>query len=834
MPMRYALAALALVSLTLLATALPAHRFAVASETSQPGTQPVPKQQPTPIAPPSFFPADLAQRVVRLEADLEATAKAIERVKDRASGLMAQRAELERIDAEAQQLIATLRPRLDAMAAQLKKLGPAPEKDAAPEAPAIANERARLTAIRSEIEGAIKTAELSLVRSRQLVGLVQNLRLALFARDLMLRTGSPFSASTWQGLAAELPRTGRQIANLTRDWWRLASSNMLALMLIIAAGAFVYGGLRLSLPLIRRRMHAGVQGWSAISSRAADAVWTMVTRAVPAVAAAATLYAGLAGSELLTVTVGEFAFAALRAFALFMAVTAAAETVLSPRASDLPLLDVAGAQKLLRLVKAFTALLAADLLLGDIVRMLYLPFEIGVAQAALTSLLFAGLLVAFLRMPLARRDAALLVPPARSRPLWVKVPVAVAALAIVATTLIGYVALGRFIATQVMLVGLTALVMLLAHFAIQRIAGALTDGERPVGRVLGTRFGLDDERTSYFARVLVFLVEAVVLLAAVPLVLLTWGYTRDDILDWLRLGIVGFEIGQFQISLARILLALGLFLGMLFATRLFQRWLDRSVLAPARVDRSIAHSVLMGIGYTGVGLAIIVALSYAGLDFTQLAIVAGALSLGIGFGLQAIFNNFVSGIILLVERPVKVGDWIVVNGQEGFVRRINVRATEIETFDRSSLIIPNSELITGTVMNWTHRNAIGRLVVFVRASYKADPEEVIAILRRVAEGSSSLLRDPAPTVVFEDFGENAMMFSLRAFVPDVILRLSVQTELRLAIAKAFREAGIEIPYAQHDVHLRDLDGVKQAFARAIEARRQEREAEAGVHEADPR
>jgi small-conductance mechanosensitive channel len=399
-------------------------------------------------------------------------------------------------------------------------------------------------------------------------------------------------------------------------------------------------------------------------------------------------------------------------------------------------------------------------------------------------------------------------------------------LAIIGTTLAGYAALGRFMSKQVMLVGGTALALFFVHVAIRRVAAVLIEGDRPIGRILEARLGLDHQRTSYLTRMLVFLFEFLLLLAVVPAVLLTWGFAREDIVDWLKLGIVGFQIGQFQFSLARILLAVLLFLALLSGTRFIQRWLDRSVLGPARVDRAISHSVLMGVGYTGVALATIIALSYAGLDFTQLAIVAGALSLGIGFGLQAIFNNFVSGIILLVERPIKVGDWIVVGTQEGFVRRINVRATEIETFDRASLIIPNSELVTGSVTNWTHRNPIGRLVIYVRVSYKADPEQVLAILVRVAEQSTSLLREPGPTAVFEDFAESAMLFSLRCFVPDVGSRLGVGTELRVAISKAFREAGIEISNPQHDVHLRDLDGVRSALTRALEARRRENEGEA--------
>lgn len=812
-----------------LTIALGLSRVAYANEpagsTASPGTAKA--QQPESPTPSPFFPAELAQRIVRLASDVENAAKGIQRVKDRESGLAGQRLELERIEVEAQELIAALKPRLSAVTAQLQKLGPPPEKDAAPEAPNVASERERLTSIQSNVEGAIKSAELALVRSRQLMRLVQHHRQALFARELMQRTGSPLWLSTWQDLAAELPRTSRQISNLAKAWWHQARDKPLSLVLVVAMAAGVYGVLRLALSVIGSRMRVRGEGWAAYFPNTGDAIWRAATGALPPVAAAITLYGGLAGSGLLTATVGELALAGLKAFAVFIGVRAVAEVALAPTPSGFRLLDLAGAPKLLRLARVLAALIAIETLLRDVVRILYLPLEIGVVQTTLTNLAFAAVLAAFVRIPLGSREAAVLQPPSRSRPLWIKVPVAAAALMILGTTLAGYVALGQFISTQAMLAGLTLFLLLLAHAIIRRAVGALADGERPMGRILETRLGLDSERTSYVTRLIIGVVDTVLLLVAVPLILLTWGYTRDDFIDWLKVGIVGFEIGRFQISLVRILLALGLFLILLFLTRAFQRWLDRSVLMPARIDRSIAHSVLMGVGYTGVGLAIIFALSYAGLDFTQLAIVAGALSLGIGFGLQAIFNNFVSGIILLIERPVKVGDWIVVNGQEGFVRRINVRATEIETFDRSSLIIPNSELITGTVMNWTHRNAIGRLVVYVRVSYKADPEQVISILRRVAEDSPSILREPEPTVVFEDFGESAMIFSLRAFVPDVMRRLAVQTELRLAIAKSFREAGIEIPYLQHDIHLRDLDGVKHAFARAMEARRREQELEAG-------
>jgi small-conductance mechanosensitive channel len=799
---------------------------------AEPAAPAVPAQPTTQVQPgaPSLFPPELAQRVARLASDIENAAKGIERVKHRESGLAAQRVELERIEVEAQQVIAALRPRLDAVAAQLQKLGPTPDKDAAPEAPAIATERARLSAANAEVGGAIKTAELTLVRARQLVGHVQNLRQALFARDLLLRSGSPLAFSTWQQLAAELPRAVRQIANLAFDWWRTVGERLSELVLVIGGAAAVYAALRWALSRLWRRRQSSTRhyGLASYFPNAANAIWAAATRGLPPLAAAGVLYSGLATLDLLTVTVGEFALAALWAFAIYIGIQAGAGAALSSRPPDHPLIDIAdsSAPKLLRLTNAFATLLALDLLLSDVVRMLYLPLEIGVVQAGITSLAVAALLIAFVRVPLASRQSALLEPPSRARPRWLKLPLTILALAIIGTTLAGYVALGQFMSKQVMLVGGTALALFFVHVAIRRVAAVLIEGDRPIGRILEARLGLDHQRTSYLTRMLVFLFEFLLLLAVVPAVLLTWGFAREDLLDWPKLGIVGFQIGQFQFSLARILLAVLLFLALLSGTRFIQRWLDRSVLGPARVDRAISHSVLMGVGYTGVALATIIALSYAGLDFTQLAIVAGALSLGIGFGLQAIFNNFVSGIILLVERPIKVGDWIVVGTQEGFVRRINVRATEIETFDRASLIIPNSELVTGSVTNWTHRNPIGRLVIYVRVSYKADPEQVLAILVRVAEQSTSLLREPGPTAVFEDFAESAMLFSLRCFVPDVGSRLGVGTELRVAISKAFREAGIEIAYPQHDVHLRDLDGVRSALTRALEARRRENEGEA--------
>ena len=193
-----------------------------------------------------------------------------------------------------------------------------------------------------------------------------------------------------------------------------------------------------------------------------------------------------------------------------------------------------------------------------------------------------------------------------------------------------------------------------------------------------------------------------------------------------------------------------------------------------------------------------------GLDLSNIALVAGALSVGIGFGLQSIVNNFVSGLILLAERPIKTGDWVVVGGDQGYVRKISVRATKIETFDRATVIVPNAELISNRVMNWMHDGSMGRIIIPVGVSYDADPEQVREILLRIADESEYVSSYPGPSVFFMDFGASSLDFELRCYIQDINSSLSAKSALRFAIFKAMKEAGIEIPFPQQDIHVRSL------------------------------
>ena len=204
------------------------------------------------------------------------------------------------------------------------------------------------------------------------------------------------------------------------------------------------------------------------------------------------------------------------------------------------------------------------------------------------------------------------------------------------------------------------------------------------------------------------------------------------------------------------------------------------------------------------------ALSYAGFNLSNLAIVAGALSVGIGFGMQSVVSNFVSGLILLAERPIKIGDLVVAGGEEGYVRKISVRSTEIETFDGANVLIPNSFFISEKVKNWTLRNNTGRVAIHVGVAHGTDPRQVKAILLQVAQAHPAVMRAPAPVVDFEDIGGDALQFKLYAFVYDLNASGTVRSDLRMAILDAFHAAGIALATQQSEITLRDMEWLKDA------------------------
>ena len=296
------------------------------------------------------------------------------------------------------------------------------------------------------------------------------------------------------------------------------------------------------------------------------------------------------------------------------------------------------------------------------------------------------------------------------------------------------------------------------------------------------------------------IIDPIFIAFAVLAILSLWGVSTDILLQTLMKVLTGFTVGGVEISLIGITIGIAVFFVSIALVKSLKLRLLNNVLSKMEMDDGIKHSLASGFGFLGFIISALLAFAIMGGNLRNFALIAGALSVGIGLGLQNVVNNFVSGIILLFERPIKVGDWVIINGEEGKVKQINIRSTEVETFKRSSVIIPNASLLSGTVTNLTHSNNWARYAVKVGVAYGSDVEQVKSILLETAQTHRKVLKKPAPYVLFQDFGASSLDFELRFYVSDIWEGWTVPSDIRFEINRRFIEEGIEIPFNQLVVH----------------------------------
>tara|TARA_R110002124_G_scaffold48148_9_gene142443 strand:- start:6712 stop:9078 length:2367 start_codon:yes stop_codon:yes gene_type:complete len=298
---------------------------------------------------------------------------------------------------------------------------------------------------------------------------------------------------------------------------------------------------------------------------------------------------------------------------------------------------------------------------------------------------------------------------------------------------------------------------------------------------------------------------------SLPFLALIWGARVSDLQNvWLMLS-EGVQLGDTRLSFSDLLTFALVFSIGYTVTRLLQSGLRTAVLPKTKIDLGAQNALVTGLGYVGLFLAAAAAITSTGLDLSSLAIVAGALSVGIGFGLQNIVSNFVSGIILLIERPIRLGDWIEVGTISGYVSKISVRSTTIETFEHSEVIVPNADFISGTVTNMTHNNKRGRIKVPVGVAYDSDPEQVKEILLSVANDNPTVLKLPAPKVYLLRFGADSIDFEIRGILRDVGNIISTHSDINFEILRRFNEAKIEIPFGQREIRIKNAGEFAQAL-----------------------
>lgn len=298
------------------------------------------------------------------------------------------------------------------------------------------------------------------------------------------------------------------------------------------------------------------------------------------------------------------------------------------------------------------------------------------------------------------------------------------------------------------------------------------------------------------------IVTLAVSLLVFSLVLVIWKFSENPMDALSGLAALGVHIGGYRITLG-----LGLTAGLVLYGSFLLSWMVQSLLleealAKAQLQKGVQLSMARLVHYGLITFGFLFALGALGLDLRNITIIGGALSVGIGFGLQTIVNNFVCGLILLFERPIKVGDYIELNGQWAEIKDIGLRATTVQTFDRADIMVPNSDLISNQVINWTRSDRLARLKARVGVAYGSDVTRVMQILLECVADHREIMRSPEPRVYFMGFGDSSLDFELRFHVKDIDQWYPVTSDVHRAIDQRFRDAGIEIPFPQRDLHFR--------------------------------
>ncbi len=708
---------------------------------------------------------------------------------------------------------------LELMREDLNALGPLPAEGAPPEPEAVAAQRKAINERIAVIEGQRRETELVAARTERLLNTIAELRRVRFTERILAHGPSPLSPAVWQKAWSELADDVSGVQQGFRDsvsagtlgqqlealGWRLGVGLLIALMLVWPLRTW----------LLRRFGYDSAVAEPNCMLRLRKAMLIGFVRMLLPSVACVTIYLILLGADGWSEAAQRIALQVLIALILLFTVSAFCGAALAPRQPRwrIVALNDYGARALARVVVGIAAVFAADSVIDELNSIYSVSLELALVQKFVSGVAISGLLLILLRgRNWQASDSDDKGDQLTPKP-WLKLRffLAILVCAIPLTALFGYVALSRVLATQLVLtLGLYVLVLLLRNLSLEFIEHLL-DPRYPIGVKLRKNLALNDEGADMLKFWLGSGISLVIFLLGFVALLVLWGAGRDDLAEWLRSALLGFHVGSIRISIAALLIGAFVFIALLAATRIVQRLLEKRIFPRTRLDIGLRNSIRSAVGYLGFIVAAALAVSMMGIDLSNLAIIAGALSVGIGFGLQNIVNNFVSGLILLIERPIKVGDWVVVGEYQGYVRKISVRATEIMTFDRASVFIPNSNLISNPVRNMTYADKEGRIVLPLGLAYGTDTKKVRQILLDIVKSHSEVLRQPPPAVLLTGFGESALNFELRAFINDVEKVLTVTSELCFEIEEAFQKEGIEIPFPQQEVrlNLEEVDRLQQ-------------------------
>ena len=760
-------------------------------------------QAPAPAAPPAPIPvAPLPPEITQAAKDLDDAAATLDGVEKRLDQhylsdgtLVSMRDQITPLSAKLAAIIDKATPKLDDVKARLDQLGPAPDAKAAPESQTVSDERAALQQSAAGVDELIKRAKLLAVKTDQLKASIASRRRALFTTSLFRPSASLADPSLWRDVLPEAPKNLGRVGGVLSEWasyvnarldgWRLVAF-WLSLPAALVACAFL---LRASRRILARRQTENPSELRKV----VGAWWIALVIAVPPIALSLLMFFALDAGGFLTYRAKETFFALAAAIARVFIAAGLARGLFAPSRANwrLPRLNDAVASRLVGVIVGVAAIVAVTRLLEALNEVVDASLAFSVATRGVGALIGAAALATGLwRIGADASDEDCFGPPIARRFNWFVILRGVAlfaSLVVILAVLFGYPTFGSFVLDK----GLWCAAVASLYFLLNALVDeGMSAGFKPDSRFAGSFVARVGVRRSSFALLGVIVsgvVRVILLIVAVVAVLAPLGLQSSDVPFDLRSAFFGFTVADITISPASILGGAAIFALALALAHMFTRWLDSKLLPQTQLDAGLRNSIVTSVNYLGFIVSAALALGYLGLSFERLAIVAGALSVGIGFGLQSIVNNFVSGLILLWERAVRVGDWIIVGGDQGFVRRINVRSTELETVDRTQVIIPNSSLISGVVKNLVRNDRSGRVTIPITVHGSADPSAVRETLFAIARADERVLRIPAPQIFFTGMSGSALNFELAAFIGDVETMARVRSDLHFEIFRHFKE-----------------------------------------------
>ncbi len=736
-----------------------------------------------------------------MRSDLERVQSVLEQQNVTDEQLADQRGLVEKLRLAAVDEASKLSAPLDDVNQQLAQLGPTPA-EGQKEAETIAAQRVSLTDAVTRVTAAKKQFELVGLEAEQMSGKVSGLQRTQFFQRIFKADKSILNPQLWADTATGVGLLKVRLGSLLSTWWqdKFATMQWTGLLLLPAAAAVMWS--------LYRLLNLNFGGFLT-NQKTDDALVSPLRRLWRVVFGAFMLLVGITLFALLLVAslnvsnlnsprFDLIVSAFIGVFSPCLFQTGLAYLICSPRNAAFRLIAIddrtAKLVPWIILLASFVQSLTTQI--SGLSDQLLLPVSLLAGQSAFAAATLIGLAGGLLLVLKRQSNKTINDVPEPHYFTWFVsfMPVLWLLLAVAIIGLVfGYLALSYFIAGKILVTVLVVLMMVLAHHLIDALADTLQNPASVLGQKLRGLTSIGDRGISRLSLTFRTLADILVIVVGVPWLLALWTVTWVDFGSFANTAVVGFRVGNVTVSPFDIASLLGILALGIILTRFITRWLDRRILTQTRLNKGVQDSVRTGANYVGYVFAAAFALSAAGFDFSNIAIIAGALGVGIGFGLQSIVNNFVSGLILLAERPIRVGDWVVTGDGEGIVKKINVRSTEIETFDSCTIFVPNSNLITSSVRNWTHHDTLGRFLVTVGVSHGTDTEVAASCLTQVVNAHSKVLRFPPATVQLARFTNYSVEFELRGHVADVFEAVQVSSDLRFAISKAFKEKAIIIP-----------------------------------------